>query len=89
MDRAFSIRSVSQLYVKHAFRVMTITYLPSLCPGACTLPVTTEIFKPKGKESSLYLEFAFSWVNFHVFIGQRRSELMVLSQQHICGHQKK
>lgn len=59
MDRAFFIRSVSQLYMKHAFRVMTITYLPSLCPDACTLPVTTVIFQPDSQKSSLYLEFCF------------------------------
>ena len=84
MDRAFLIRSVSLLWVKHAFRVMTVTYLPSLCPDACTLPVTTN-----SQKALCIWNFAFSWPNFHVFIDQRRLKLIVLSQQHMVSERNK
>ena len=75
MDRAFLSRSVSLLWVKHAFRVMTVTYLPSLCPDACTLPVVTVIIQHKSQKALCIWNFAFSWLNFHVFIDERlRSE---------------
>ena len=89
MDRAFLIRSVSLLWVKHAFRVMTVTYLPSLCPDACTLPVTTIIFQPNSQKALCIWNFAFSWPNFHVFIDQRRLKLIVLSQQHMVSERNK
>ena len=89
MDRAFLIRSVSLLCVKHAFRVMTVTYLPSLCPDACTLPVTTIIFQPNSQKALCIWNFAFSWPNFRVFIDQRRLKLIVLSQQHMVSERNK